>query len=128
MNLENIPIARSRTTHEKYQEHKKEVGDEYLSKFTFDLAQENIIHESELWAVIPNDYPYDNVFEVHHILVPKRVFGSLNEMTRGELNDLEKIKILLDPMYDGVYENLFNDRSVQNHFHMQIFRWKRVEG
>ena len=120
-------IARTKEMVEKYRAYRSEKGADYSENFSFDLSGENILHEGKYWAVIPNDFPYDQVFETHHLLIPKRVFPFASDMTKEEFDELQKMKIDLDKYYDSVMENLYEGRSVHKHFHLQLFVWKRVD-
>ena len=119
------PITRSPGTLSKLHAFKKASKlEDYSKQFVFDLEHEEILHETEHWVVIPNRFPYDNVFTKHNMIVPKRVFARENEMTVEELNDLEGLKDTLDAEYDGIMENLMGGRSVNKHYHLHLLRWK----
>ena len=120
-------IARTKEMTEKYRIYRSEQAADYSESFSFDLSKENILHEGTHWAVIPNDFPYDQVFDVHHLLIPKRVFAFASDMTTEEFDELQQLKIDLDKYYDSVMENLYEGRSVHKHFHLQLCVWKRVD-
>lgn len=120
-------IVRSKEMLEKYAIYRSEKGADYSENFAFNLEEENILYNGTYWAVIPNDFPYDRVFETHHLLVPKRVFAFASDMTSEEFDELQQIKIDLDKNYDSVLENLYERRSVHKHFHLQLCVWKRVD-
>jgi len=120
-------IARTKEMVEKYKIYRDSQPGDYSETFSFDLQKENILHEGKYWAVIPNDYPYDNVFDVHHLLVPKRVFPFASDMSKEEFDELQKMKLDLDKYYDSVFENLYEGRSVHKHFHLQLCVWKRID-
>lgn len=120
-------IIRTEEMNKKYKIYRSEQGPDYSEKFSFDLSQENIIHEGKYWVVIPNDFPYDQIFQKHDLLIPKRIFPFASDMTQEEFDELQRLKIDLDTHYDAVLENLYEGRSVHKHFHLQLFVWKRVD-
>jgi len=121
------PITRSEETLRKLLAHKKASKlQDYSKEFTFIFENETVLRETEHWFVIPNKFPYDNVFVKHHLIVPKRVFARENDMTVEELNDLETLKNILDGECDGIMENLMGGRSVNKHYHLHVFRWKDI--
>jgi len=120
-------IVRSSEMLEKYNVYREEKGADYSEKFAFNLEEENILHAGDYWVVIPNDFPYDKVFEKHDLLVPKRVFAYASDMTKEEFDELQQLKLDLDEDYDSILENLYETRSVHKHFHLQLCMWKRED-
>ena len=91
----------------------------------FDLEQERFLREYTHWVVIENRYPYDKVFAVHHMLVPKRPFPFVREATDEERAEYYQIKKELDQdsEYQSIIENFSNSRSVRKHFHAHLVVW-----
>lgn len=112
---------------EKYAIYRSEQGPDYSENFSFNLNKENILHEGKFWVVIANDFPYDQVFDIHHLLIPRRIFPFASDMTENEFTELQEMKLYLDKYYDSVLENLYEGRSVHKHFHLQLCVWKRVD-
>ena len=82
------------------------------------------IKEFKYWKIIANDYPYDKIAEVHHMLVPYRNFKHDSQMTSVERNELQSVKSLLNQSYDCIVENLIKNRSFPGHFHLHLIKYK----
>jgi hypothetical protein len=67
--------------------------------------------------VIPNDYPYDEKYATHHILVLKRHTDKLRDEEKIELQF--RIRQLQDS-YDQVVYNCPKKQSVKDHFHLHL--------
>ncbi len=89
--------------------------------------EEKIIREYTHWYIIPNLFPYDNVAEVHDMLVPKRVFGTLSEANNSERREYETICAQLETegYYDSLIANFSKHRSVCKHLHLHLIVWKQ---
>lgn len=76
------------------------------------------------WVIIPNDFPYDLVAQKHDLLVPKRKITSFMEMTDEELRELRNIKEHLDPHYNCLIENFYEEKSIRDHLHLHLIQWR----
>ena len=95
--------------------------------FVFDFNKEVIIQDYDYWVIITNMFPYDVITDTHHLLVPKRFFGTPKEINTVEREELESIKEGLADRYDGMYENLAHKRTIPAHFHIHLFLWKHTD-
>ena len=78
------------------------------------------------WKVLPNDFPYDAVADVHDMIVPKRHFASDFEMTPEERAEFLEIKKDILPVwgkYDSMLENFIRNRNV-HHYHIHLLKYK----
>lgn len=108
---------RTKETQKLYDDAKKKHG-----SISFDLSHP--LMNFNLWAIIPNAFPYDLVTRKHHLLVPKRKITSFADMTDAELLELRDIKLRLDQDYNCIMENLFNEKSIKDHLHLHLIEWK----
>ena len=90
-----------------------------------DWQQERVIYEYDHWVVIPNRFPYDAIFTVHDLLVPKRHFAYVRDATDEERHEYYQIKKQLDQddTYESIIENFSRSRSVDTHFHAHLVCW-----
>lgn len=75
------------------------------------------------WKIVPNDFPYDMVYETSHMLVLKRRASDMSRLDPSELNELIEIKeCYINDKYDQIIENLSTKRSVKNIYHLHLVR------
>lgn len=91
--------------------------------FAFDWEREAIRLFTH-WALLPVPFYYDLIADEHHLLVPKRVFGSFSEMNLEEFNELKEIKASIGQRYSFILENLPSRISVPSHFHLHFIKGK----
>jgi diadenosine tetraphosphate (Ap4A) HIT family hydrolase len=117
---------RSTKTENQYQNFKKAKKDAGQDLTVFDLKDEIIIREFTYWLIIENRFPYDNMTSVNHMLIPKRTINDLSEASDIELNEHQDIRKILieDAFYDAIVENLPRSKSVKQHAHLHLVRWK----
>lgn len=120
---------RSKQTQEAYDLAREQgetiiVVDEAGNRF-LDWTQEENRTEYDHWVIIPNRYPYDTIFSVHDLLIPKRHFAFIREATDEERHEYYAIKKQLDKegKYESIIENFTNSRSVNKHFHAHLVHW-----
>ncbi|MGB0925343.1 MAG: hypothetical protein ACPGTS_01390 [Minisyncoccia bacterium] len=81
------------------------------------------------WEIIENDFPYDAIADVSHMLFPKRDFvfdwDLMNIKEREELDTLKKT--YFNDNYDVVYENLPGAQTIPGRFHLHLLKLKRYE-
>lgn len=83
------------------------------------LIDEPYIKEWNYWALINNDYPYDGIFRVSHMLIPKRL-ATKKDLKVFELNEFNEIVERLSNEYDCYMVNFAAKQSVNNHFHVHF--------
>jgi len=78
------------------------------------------------WKILHNNFPYDNIAELHDMLIPKRHFADETEMNADEREELIDIKVRIIPgmqAYDTMIENFKKMRSME-HYHIHLIKLK----
>lgn len=89
------------------------------------LAQVPSNREWIHWRLIDNDFPHDRIAKTHHMLLPKRVFPDLLEMSVEEQMELILLmSTILADDYDSFKINTARQRSVPNHFHIHCLEYR----
>lgn len=95
---------------------------------THDLQTVMPLMEWDYWKLIPNEYPYDMVFEKHDMIIPKRNFATRSDIKPKELKELNEILAwCIEPWYHVIFENSCTRRSnfVLYHIHVGKYKSKR---
>lgn len=92
------------------------------------LADENeqVVREFTHWVIIENIYPYDLITKEHHLLIPRRVFSTMQECERHEWEEYKEIVNTLheEGYYSGILENFPKGRSIMKHLHLHLLVYK----
>lgn len=98
------------------------------SCFMCDLDGIVIIKEYQHWVIIENQYPYDTVAEVHHLLVPREHEPRADELSVHCIDESSDIMSELEKegYYDCIISNFPVGQSQKQHFHAHLIKWKRV--
>jgi diadenosine tetraphosphate (Ap4A) HIT family hydrolase len=114
---------------------------DWRSKATFDAYQEKVqsghlthgcrlceaepLAEFEYWYIIPNNFPYDRVADVHHMIVPKRHTDG-DDLSTAELKELDVLKKteLNTRAYNYIMQSLPNQMSIPAHLHYHLLKVK----
>lgn len=116
MSKPNIPTSlRKAATEMRYQKDKQ-------AGKTRPLDQEPAVQEFERWRLIENTYPYDAVFEKHHMLIPTE--GHWQTVQDA---DLHEILSLLASEYDFWFVNFPHRQSIKNLLHIHLVKHKPRE-
>lgn len=84
------------------------------------LCDKEAIVDFANWKIITNDFPYDKIASLHHMIVPKR-HGTEKEITQEEWLEYAKIKAeYLQDHYGYFMEAANRDKSIPNHFHIHL--------
>ncbi len=79
-----------------------------------------IIESFTHWNIVPNEYPYDLIASVHHMVLPKR-HCTAEELTDEELSELYQIKRgYINEHYDFINENVTHTSSIPAHHHLHL--------
>jgi diadenosine tetraphosphate (Ap4A) HIT family hydrolase len=78
------------------------------------------------WKVIPNEFPYDRVASVHHMIIPRRHVKD-TELTEDEKDELMTIKHTRLQEYQYLIETTHVTKSVPEHFHLHLLVTKEIE-
>ena len=103
-----MPSLRTRATKEKYQEflRVKPIDD------SCPLCNKVAIKEYGYWKLTVNDFPYDEIAKVHHMLLPIR-HTSEKELSEEELNEFRTIKdSMMNTGYDIIIESTKRSLSI----------------
>jgi diadenosine tetraphosphate (Ap4A) HIT family hydrolase len=88
------------------------------------LCQKTSIVEFEYWKIIENDFPYDRIAKIHHMIVPK---GHISE---GKISDLAQKEIAeikegyISSNYNYIIEAAHKNKSIPDHFHLHLITVK----
>lgn len=123
---------RSKETMKKYIQAFEERKKPGMSVNPFEFALENpgkqVIKMFNHWFIMVNDFPYDAVSKINHMIVTKRhvVFdwNLLNESERDEFQELRET--YLKENYDVIYENLPSGQTQPGWFHLNLLKLKRT--
>lgn len=90
---------------------------------------ENLVKEFNHWVIVTNEFPYDAVAQVSHMIATKREVGfDWDLLTNEERDEYELIKkTYLAEHYDAIWENLPRGSTVAHHFHLHLIVLKREE-
>ena len=87
------------------------------------LEQEPYLQEWSTWALIENSFPYDAVFKLHHMLIPKRVVKE-EDLNNQERSELTRILRELGSSYDCYMVNFTSKQSLRSHYHVHLMVYK----
>ena len=111
---------RTKKTFSKYMNF---IAEGFLEKCNLcDKKKTKSIKEFKYWRIIKNQFPYDRITKINHLIVLKRhvISAKLNKKEREEL---EKIKIdYMVGNYDYTLESL--KKSIPDHFHLHLMIFK----
>lgn len=95
----------------------------------FKNYQTLLVKEFQHWVIIENEFPYDAVASVSHMISTKREVALdwklLNEEERKELEEIRET--YLNEHYDAIWENLPKGQTAPHHFHLHLIVMKREE-
>ncbi len=113
---------RSRAMWEKYQEAPKRTD------FLENPEEFEVVKEYDYWRIIVNQFPYDNVAEVHHLLAPIEKYATEAQCPEPVAEEIQKILLELDvdDYYDCIMQNFTVAQSIPAHLHYHLLKWKRV--
>ena len=76
------------------------------------------------WKVINNEYPYDYIAAVHHLLIPKRAVEDPLLLKQEELDEFFLIRRLMVRDYDLFMENAPRRSSLKDWYHVHLIKLK----
>ena len=87
-----------------------------------------IVKKFKHWYIVKNQYPYDTVAEVHHLLVPRDHIAQAENLTDQCTEEAATIMeaIEFEGFYDCMISNFPSKQSQKQHFHVHLVKWKRV--
>lgn len=122
-------FTRTREMMDKYVEMMQQRKASGIDVNPFKDWKDHAIKEFNHWFIIPNDYPYDAIASVNHMIAPKReVAFNWQLLSDEEEDELDLLKATyLNEHYDVVYENLPKGQTIPAHFHLHLLVLKREE-
>lgn len=119
--LSEIPgSGRTAKSEMVYQEAKK-------NGITKDLRTEPALQEWQYWRLIENRFPYDMIFDVHHLLIPLSGATDRDRLFQNEADELRDIIANMDRdnAYDALMDNFQGRRSVLGLYHIHLVTWHK---
>lgn len=88
------------------------------------LCEAITIYNFKNWKIVANEYPYDKIAKVNHIISTRRHIDE-ESLTEAEIKEFSKIKkLVIDNNYDMIFENTRKKQSVPGHHHLQLIEIK----
>lgn len=116
----SLPMSARKAESEQFYQDAK------LSGKTMPLELEPAIKKWDHWRLVENRLPYDMIYAVHHMLMPKRAGVTdrwhLNEDEKHELEMI--LREFVYPEYDMWFENCPKRRSVASMYHIHLGTYK----
>lgn len=83
-------------------------------------SRQNMVKDFKYWRIVENNYPYDAVAEISHLLFPKRHI-KIDELNDEEKEEYKTIKsgYISEMHYDYILEAVAKT-SIPNHMHLHL--------
>ncbi len=112
---------RSQKTTHAYKEYQK--SNAFISD-SCPLCSKTSIIEFNYWRIVNNNFPYDLIAEVHHMILPKQHMKE-EGLSLEEYRELINIKDnYLNENYTHIIEALPKTKSIPEHFHLHLIKEK----
>lgn len=99
-----------------YQEHRRALP----ADAPCPLCREVTLQDFQYWRIITNEFPYDRIAAVHHMLVPKR-HSTEDTLTDAEERELLELKQgYCNDHYEFLIEATRSKKSIPAHFHLHL--------
>lgn len=109
---------RTPKTYNKYQEDIKNGLNNTC--FFCEESRQRLVKDFEHWRIVENNYPYDAVAEISHLIFPKRhiKIDELNDEEKAEYKTI-KLEYITGMKYDFILEAIAKT-SIPNHTHLHL--------
>ncbi len=109
---------RTPKTYDRYQEDKRNGLNDTC--FFCEGSRQKIVKDFEYWKVVENNYPYDAVADISHLIFPKRHIKK-DGLNQEEKNEFEVIRsnFVVESGYDYILEAVAKS-SIPNHMHLHL--------
>lgn len=107
---------RTKEGEEKYAAYKARGG---LGKVCA-LCSKKALMDFKFWRIVPNDFPYDRIASVHHMLIPHRHVEESGFTPEEHREFLELKSQHLNENYGYLIEATHRTKSVPEHFHVHL--------
>lgn len=112
-----MTLFRTQKTHDAYEQAK---AHGHLTSGICRMCNDETLVEFTHWRIITNLFPYDNIAQTHHLLIPKRHVVE-RELTPAEVAELLNLKeTSLNDTYTFIFEPLPKQKSIPQHFHLHL--------
>ncbi len=110
-----------------YIETMKDRKEKGITENPFTNWQKFLVKEFKHWVITENEFPYDAVTDVNHMILPKReVAFDWNLLNDDEKSEYIEIKEnYLKQNYDSIWESLPNGQTTPGYFHLHLVVLKR---
>ncbi len=72
------------------------------------------------WKIVQNNFPYDKIASVHHMIVPLRHIGE-TQLSMEEASELFILKHgYLNERYEFILEPVQRRKTIPEHFHLHL--------
>lgn len=88
------------------------------------FAERPAVQDFKNWKIIDNEYPYDAIAAVHHMLVPKKKIEDPLQLSQEELEEYLLIRRIFTKDYDVIWENTKTQKTVPEHYHVHLIKLK----
>ena len=110
-----LPSFRTVKSTKKYLKHLKNRALDNICPL---CRERKTIKKFKYWRIIENDFPYDKIAKIHHMVVPFRHISEC-KLNKKELNEFRKIKQkYIAKNYDHISKGMA--KSIPNHFHLHL--------
>ena len=130
--IKTVSLMRTKETMKKYFDYLAEIAKKELNndkeEDPFKDIEKRAIKKFKYWILVKNNFPYDAIAEISHLLFTRRkVPFDWELLTTEERNELIELKkTYLKENYDTIIENLPSIQTVPGHFHLQLLKLKRI--
>lgn len=91
------------------------------------LCEAYPLRVSDHWKIVKNTFPYDEIADKHHMLVPDRHIASWDDLEVEEIEDLWAfVQNLNKDIYDSIGWNFSSAQSMKDHLHLHLLRYKKL--
>jgi hypothetical protein len=111
---------RTQETKQKYQK----FIDEGLLADGCNLCKSPAVVEFKYWRIINNEFPYDLISDVHHMIVTKRHITE-DKLNTEEKEELQSLKLgYINKEYEFMMEGTNRKKTIPEHFHVHLITVK----
>ena len=84
-----------------------------------------LVSKGVYWRIVENQFPYDKIAVVHHLIVPERDFSEEFHMNRLEKLELDTLKdgFARGSTYDCIMMSFPHNRSIPQQFHYHLIKF-----
>lgn len=84
------------------------------------LCVKESVKDFQFWRIVKNNFPYDRIAKVHHMLIPLRHVPE-DALTLEEVKELREIKkIFVSDSYTWIIEPTMKHKTIPAHFHLHL--------